>query len=133
MNCLALIAFVLIGFSSLSQKEIQDSLQIELEEIYEFCSNEASYPGGSKGILDYFYSEVNFDKIKQSEDVKIYVELQIEKNGSISAVVLWNAPNDEFKNEIVRVFKKMSNWSPSDINGRLLRTKVLIPLKLKFL
>ena len=62
---------------------------------------------------------------------RVFISFVVEKDGSISSIVVARSVHPALDNEAVRVFKVMPAWKPAMLNGQPVRFHVTYPLTFK--
>jgi protein TonB len=120
---------ILICLGSLSPIYGQD------EQIFINPEIQPSYPEGNEGLLKFIYS--NF-KYPQTDDIlltKIYFTINIDTLGiarfdSIQKLSE-GADIEAVEKELTRIINLMPNWEPGRFDGKKVKTKMNIPLRLE--
>ncbi|MRX67814.1 outer membrane transport energization protein TonB [Flavobacterium resistens] len=91
-----------------------------------------SFPGG----MDKFYSYVgnNFKRPELDAEMtlKVYVSFVIEKDGSITDIMVQKDPGYGMGKEAIRVLKSLkTKWVPGVLNGKAVRTAYNLPITIK--
>ena len=63
---------------------------------------------------------------------KVYISFVVNKDGSISEVTLMKGLGFGLDEEAIRVVNKMPNWLPGKQGGRVVRVKIIQPIKFSF-
>ncbi|WP_431242965.1 energy transducer TonB [Flavobacterium sp. P21] len=90
------------------------------------------FPGG----MDKFYSYVgnNFRRPELDAEMtlKVYVSFVIEKDGSITDIMVQKDPGYGMGKEAIRVLKSLkTKWTPGILNGKPVRTAYNLPITIK--
>ncbi|WP_026727728.1 energy transducer TonB [Flavobacterium denitrificans] len=90
------------------------------------------FPGG----MDKFYSYVgnNFKRPELDAEMtlKVYVSFVIEKDGSITDIMVQKDPGYGMGKEAIRVLKSLkTKWTPGILNGKPVRTAYNLPITIK--
>jgi TonB family protein len=93
-------------------------------------SVEASFPDGSSGLSKYISQNIIYPttSIELNEQGRVYINFVIEKDGSISDVLIVRGVSQEIDQEAKRVIKEMPNWIPGERDGYKVRTRVRLPI-----
>ncbi len=62
---------------------------------------------------------------------KVKISFKLSTTGEISEILIRNAPNDKFIQEITNTILSVDKWSPSSINDEAMESRVRFKLKLK--
>ncbi|MTH17175.1 energy transducer TonB [Flavobacterium sp. LC2016-01] len=90
------------------------------------------FPGG----MDKFYSYVgnNFKRPELDTEMtlKVYVSFVIERDGSITDIMVQKDPGYGMGKEAIRVLKSLkTKWTPGILNGKPVRTAYNLPITIK--
>ena len=100
----------------------------EEDKIFSRVEMEAEFAGGQNALRNYLEKNLNIDKvakkIKLKRKQKVFQETAIvkfivQRNGSLSDVVIENEVHPAIAAEAIRVIKDSPNWIPAQQNGRV--------------
>ena len=99
-----------------------DSLAIFLD-----FDEQAKFPGDFR---QYLANNIIFPDAAQENDVsgKVIVSFTVEKDGAVSDIKLIRSLGFGCDEEVIRVVKKMPNWSPARKDGKPVRSRMLLPV-----
>ena len=102
----------------------------ESEEIYNSVEKEAQFPGGDKALKSFLSNNLIYPKkaIKKGIQGTVLVEFVVEKDGSISKVIVKRGVSRELDAEAVRVVSLMPKWKPATIKGEIVRSYYRLPV-----
>ena len=90
------------------------------------------FPGGMSKFYTYVGNNFNRPELDAERTLKVYVTFVIEKDGSITDVMVKNDPGYGIGKEAVRVLKSIkTKWSPGILNGKAVRTLYSLPITIK--
>ncbi len=90
------------------------------------------FPGGMSKFYNYVGNNFNRPELDAERTLKVYVTFVIEKDGSITDVMVKNDPGYGIGKEAVRVLKSIkTKWSPGILNGKAVRTLYSLPITIK--
>ena len=126
---LPLLSFMLLGGNLIAQTFSKDSTSKQVHKGYK----ESIFPGGKEAWINYVQSNVNgalgkyilnpkgLPKVQQSA----YVTFKVDKDGSITDVVVTNAAelNPKLVEEALRVIKSSPKWTPAMSDGEFITEK----------
>lgn len=97
------------------------------EEIVEFPDVEAQFDGQLQSWIaeNIQYPEI---AIQNDDQGKVYLSFVVEKDGSISSVVIERGVTQEIDREAKRVLRKMPKWKPAEVKGKNVRTRCRVPI-----
>lgn len=90
------------------------------------------FPGGMQEL--YKYVANNFEKpdVDDAAAIRIFVSFVIEKDGSMTDIIVKNKPGAAFEKEAVRVLKSLrKKWTPGVKNGQPMRVMYTLPITIK--
>jgi periplasmic protein TonB len=126
------ITFLLLGLNCYSAFS-QNNNATE-ENLYTIVPEMPEFPGGETALKDYLSSKVIYPKGKKMIPTRIYVQFIVEKDGSVSnVIVLRGSDIPSVDSSAVDAFKNMPLWKPGQQNGQKLRVKLTMPVYLKTL
>ena len=102
----------------------------ESEDIYNSVEKEAQFPGGDKALKSFLSNNLIYPKkaIKKGIQGTVLVEFVVEKDGSISKVIVKRGVSRELDAEAVRVVSLMPKWKPATIKGEIVRSYYRLPV-----
>lgn len=90
------------------------------------------FPGGMAKFYSYVGNNFHKPDLDADRILKVYVSFVIEKDGSITDIVVRNDPGYGLGKEAVRVLKSLkTKWSPGILNGKAVRTAYNLPITIK--
>ena len=105
------------------------------DDIYDFVSDMPVFPGGEEARLLYIQKNTIYPEPERSNGIqgKVYVSFVVEKDGSISNVVLLRGINGGpgLNKEAMRVVKSFPKFIPGKMNGKIVRTRMNLPVQFK--
>ena len=89
-----------------------------------------SFPGGTKALLEYIAENIIYPEaaIEQGLSGRVLVTFYIEKDGTVSDVMVQKSVHPLLDNEAVRVVASMPKWTPATIDGRPIRKHMFVPI-----
>ncbi len=100
-----------------------------IEPILDFVENEPVYEGG----LENMYKELN-DNLKPNRigiSGKVYIEFVVEKDGSLSNVIVKRGVHEILDNNALQAVKKLNKWEPGIQNHHPVRVRMVLPINFK--
>jgi TonB family protein len=93
-------------------------------------SVDASFPGGNSGMSKYISQNVVYPtvSIEMNEQGRVYLSFVIEKDGSISNLIVERGISVDLDQEAKRIVNEMPNWLPAEQDGYKVRTRVRLPV-----
>ena len=65
----------------------------------------------------------------EGESVKVVIRFVVGHDGKLKSFDIIQDGGDEFDKEVIRVVKKMPDWTPGRSSGRAVSVYYLIPIK----
>ena len=133
-------ALVLLGLFSYGQnkKTLADSLyhHDNGEKIYLKTEIDSvpKYPNGDNEIFNFMAKNIVYPQDAKENEIHgtVYLSFVVEKNGSISDVIIIKGVNESLDKEALRVGKILPNgWTPALKNGQVVRFQYILPVKFK--
>jgi hypothetical protein len=103
------------------------------DSIVNFPDTEAQYPGGPDSLEEFIF--VNFILPEDTLDIefndeRVYLSFIVEKDGSLSNIVVEKGVNVLYDSICVAVVKLMPNWIPAQKNGLAVRSLMRLPISI---
>ena len=91
------------------------------------------FPGGAVELMKWLTKNLHYPPAAQHARVqgKVMAEFYIEKDGSVTGIMLTEKLHPACDREALRVLKMMPKWKAGVQNGKPCRTKVVIPIVFK--
>lgn len=91
------------------------------------------YIGGQTAMIQFLSKNLQYPAEAMGKNVQgtVYVSFIVEKDGSISNVVLKRDIGSGCGEEAVRVVKMMPKWTPGKQKGKAVRTQFILPVSFK--
>ncbi|MBC7389626.1 MAG: energy transducer TonB [Opitutaceae bacterium] len=104
------------------------------EEVFTVVEQMPQFPGGGVKEMQLFIIK-NFVYSREATNMgiegKVYVSFEVGTDGKIEKVQVLKGLGYGLDEEAVRVVKKMPSWEPGRMNGRNVKVKMTIPIKLQ--
>lgn len=123
----SLIVILLLSFNSTAQ----DTTKLKsTEPIVELAEVEPQYPGGEEAMIKFIQNNVVYPELSKElgEQGTVYVQFIVNRDGSISGVMVIRGVSDLLDAEAMRVIKLMPNWIPGMQKGKTVRVRYTIPI-----
>lgn len=103
------------------------------DSIVNFPDTEAQYPGGQDSLTEFIF--LNFilpdDEMDiEFNDERVYLSFIVEKDGSLTNIVIEKGVNELYDSICVAVVKLMPNWIPAQKNGVAVRSLMRLPISI---
>lgn len=90
------------------------------------------FPGGMNKFYTYVGNNFNRPELDSEKTLKVYVSFVIERDGSITDIIVRNDPGYGMGKEAIRVLKSLkTKWTPGILNGKPVRTAYNLPITIK--
>lgn len=88
------------------------------------------FPGGQSALDVFIQNHLFIPKSQTHTEGKVFVAFVVGKDGFISNVEVVRGLNDVCDQHAITLVKKMPRWKPAkDLNGNLVRTRIVLPVK----
>jgi TonB family protein len=113
----------------LLNEERTDSISEE-NKIYVSVQQVPEFPGGMKGMLRFLVQHVQYPEGAKAEGTKgrVVVQFVVEKDGSLTNILVQRALSGGCSEEAVRVIKLMPKWKPAIHFGKTVRVYYTLPI-----
>lgn len=90
------------------------------------------FPGGMSKFYTYVGNNFNKPELDADRTMRVYVSFVIEKDGSMTDIIVKNDPGYGLGKEAVRVLKSLrTKWTPGILDGKPVRTAYNLPITIK--
>lgn len=90
------------------------------------------FPGGMAKFYTYVGNNFTRPELDAERTLKVYVSFVIERDGSITDIMVRNDPGYGVGKEAIRVLKSLkTKWIPGVLNGKAVRTAYNLPITIK--
>ncbi|SFD70324.1 energy transducer TonB [Flavobacterium phragmitis] len=90
------------------------------------------FPGGIAQFYRYVGNNFRRPELDMEKTLKVYVSFVVEKDGSLTDIIVRNDPGYGMGKEAVRVLKSLkTKWSPGILDGKPVRTAYSLPITIK--
>jgi protein TonB len=90
------------------------------------------FPGGIQNFYNYVGRNFNRPELDEEKTLRVYVSFIVERDGSLTDIVVKNDPGYGMGKEAVRVLKSLkTKWSPGILDGKAVRTAYNLPITIK--
>lgn len=99
-------------------------------EVMELAERMPEFPGGTQALIRFLgkYLRVPEEKLGPGERMRVPVKFVVDRDGQLTDVQFSENADEEYKNEIRRVMKKMPKWIPGMQNGKPVAVYFSIPI-----
>jgi protein TonB len=117
------------------EAEVADIEEEETEEVFVIVEHKPVPKGGMQAF--YAYVNKEFEYPRQARELriegKVFVQFVIEKDGSISNVIVAKGVGGGCDEEAIRVVEKSPNWNPGKQRGQPVRVRMVLPITFKLM
>lgn len=94
-----------------------------------------SFPGGYASMMKFISQNIKYPMLAKEANISgtVYIGFVIEKDGTISNIVLLREIGGGCDEEAIRVVSLMPKWNCGKQNGRPVRVKLTLPIKFSLL
>lgn len=120
-----ILIFIIIPVISFSQENTkQDPVFIVVETT-------PAYPGGQEALMSMVKDNLVYPIEAKEMGVEgtVYASFIIEKDGSVSNLIILKGIGRGCDEEVLRVLKLMKKWEPGKQNGKTVRVQFNFPVK----
>ncbi|KIC02350.1 hypothetical protein OA88_09415 [Flavobacterium sp. JRM] len=90
------------------------------------------FPGGMNKFYTYVGNNFNRPELDSERTIRIYVSFVIERDGSMTDILVRNDPGYGLGKEAIRVLKSLrTKWSPGMVDSKPVRTAYNLPITIK--
>jgi protein TonB len=131
-SCLILLHYSVVGFSRINMAR-DTTVEAEGDSVYLAADEMAQYPGGMDALVAFLSKNVQYPTLarRQGDQGSVFVSFVVEKSGTISQINIVKGISDELDQESIRIVKLFPAWIPGKKDGRVVRTRFVLPIKYK--
>ncbi|WJS95048.1 energy transducer TonB [Flavobacterium johnsoniae] len=90
------------------------------------------FPGGIAQFYKYVGNNFRRPDLDAERTLKVYVSFVVEKDGSLTDIIVRNDPGYGMGKEAIRVLKSLkTKWNPGILDGKPVRTAYSLPITIK--
>lgn len=100
--------------------------------IYPIVDIMASFPGGYKGLQNYFDTKMEYPLEANNAGVEgtVRVTFIVDENGKlIDPTVVGNRPGYGLEEEALNIVKRMPDWYPAQVKDKKVKTRITLPIR----
>jgi len=123
-----------VSQKGMTMTQIESMNQYEDDVIYNSVKDEPLFPGGSIALKEYIDKNQRYPASAAENGIPVNVTLSfvIEKDGSTSNIEVIKYQIEDLNKEAIRLIKEMPKWKPGMLDGKPVRVKYILPIKIKF-
>lgn len=105
----------------------------DADQIYTVVDQLPQFPGGNEACYKWLTDNILYPKDCEKAGVSglVLVSFTVEKDGTISDVKAIRSPHQSLSREGERVVKAMPKWQPGKQAGKIVRSKMNLPINFK--
>lgn len=110
---------------NIPEPEVIEELHYYVEEMPEFRGN----------VFEFLSDNLKYPTIAQEIGLqgKVTCQFVVNKDGSITDIVVIKGVDPSLDKEAIRVIKSMPNWKPGRLNGKPVRVRFTLPVRFKLI
>lgn len=114
-------------------KEFQEASELNTEEVMLMVEQKPEFPGGETAMLDFLKKHIQYPEQAKnaSTEGKALIQFVVEKDGSITNIIILRDPCTGCGQEAIRLLKTMPRWKPGKDKGQPVRTRFTLPVTFK--
>lgn len=103
---------------------------VKKEMVFDMPEQMPQFPGGGDAMDQFVNETIKYPAAAKEKRIqgKVYVQFVVEKDGSITDVIVRRGTNELLDAEAVRVVKLMPNWKPGSVKGKPVRVRYTLPI-----
>ena len=115
-----------LSFGAFAQEEVK----VE-EEVFVVVEEQAEFPGGLDSMYAYIVKNLKYPEAAKEKGIegRVFVSFIIEKDGSISNILIKRAIGGGCEEAAVEMIKNMPKWKPGKQKGKPVRFQFTLPIK----
>lgn len=125
---LLLLSAILLTNIAFCQEEKKVSVD---DEVFVVVEEQAEFPGGMEAMYAYIQKNLVYPEKAKAEGIegRVFVTFTIEKDGSISNILIKRAIGGGCEEAAVEMIKNMPKWKPGKQRGKPVRFQFTLPIK----
>ena len=108
--------------------------KIEVEaEIIEIPDLDAQFVNGYAEMARYIQNNINYpeEAIALGIEGKVFVEFVVLKDGTVTDVKIANGVHKSLDREAARIVRSFPKWIPAEHSGRIVSSRIVVPIDFK--
>ena len=101
------------------------------DEVFVVVEEQAEFPGGMEAMYAYIQKNLVYPEKAKEKGIegRVFVQFVIEKDGSISNILVKRAIGGGCEEAAVEMIKNMPKWKPGKQRGKPVRFQFTLPIK----
>lgn len=102
-------------------------------KVYRYVGQMPEFPGGTEQLYRFLGRNTRYPESARRAGIEgtVYVTFVVRSDGSISNIEIKKGLTEDINQEVIRVIKKMPDWSPGKQNGRAVNVQYILPYVFK--
>lgn len=88
-----------------------------------------AFPGGLDSLKSFISKNLKYPYKRQDVEGKVFVQFVVNEDGSISDVNVIKGLCEPCDKNAIEVISKMPKWIPGKVQDKIVKTKMVIPIK----
>ena len=107
----------------------------EVEEVFTLVEEFPSFEGGDLAFIKYIQKNLVYPEKarRMGLEGRVFVQFIVEKDGSLSNVIVLRGISGGCNEEAIRVMQKSPKWLSGKQRGRATRVQMVVPINFKFI
>lgn len=103
----------------------------KINRIVDFPDVVAEFPGGPDSLTKFIRDNLVYPDYAKEVGIegRVFVQFVVEKEGSLTNLVVLRGVSPELDNEAKRIIRVMPKWIPATSNDERVRSKMIVPFK----
>lgn len=125
---LLLLSAIFLTNMAFCQEEKKVSVD---DEVFVVVEEQAEFPGGLDSMYAYIQKNLKYPELAKEKGIegRVFVQFVIEKDGSISNILVKRAIGGGCEEAVVEMIKNMPKWKPGKQRGKPVRFQFTLPIK----
>lgn len=100
------------------------------DEVFVVVEEQAEFPGGMEAMYAYIQKNLVYPEKAKAKGIegRVFVQFVIEKDGSISNILIKRAIGGGCEEAVVEMIKNMPKWKPGTQKGKPVRCQFNLPI-----
>ena len=128
-KAVTLFVIALLYFAALPNQAAYAQNNIVYEEVDKMPVPQ----GGMEGLMSYLGQNIKYPKAAKKKGIegKVFVDFVVKEDGSISEVSILRGIGGGCDEEAFRVVSDSPQWTPGEIDGKPVSTRMKLPIEFK--
>lgn len=92
-----------------------------------------SFPGGEGQLYKFLMENIHYpaEAVKSGAQGRVVVQFEVESDGSLGNITVVKSVSPELDAEAIATIKKMPKWIPATIDGKAVKSTMVLPFTFK--